>query len=153
MTSPTEFLVNYIWTMNNLLAFDSKKVSQSFLPSFFKNNFISCFQLSNYFFWLLYISMHWRTTNKICTSFDWLNIFFIVYRFLSLHRAPYKNKTCQSSPEDWFKRRQRSEDNQHDVAPRTHVNNSSSRTNKSADLKTRSGLIDGLNKQTGKVWF
>lgn len=68
-----------------------------------------------------------------------------------LKRAPYKNKTCQSSPEDWFKRRQRSEDNQHDVAPRTHVNNSSSRTNKSADLKTRSGLIDGLNKQTGKI--
>lgn len=68
-----------------------------------------------------------------------------------LKRAPYKNKTCQSSPEDWFKRRQRSVDNQHDVAPRTHVNNSSSHANKSADLKTHRGLNNGLNKQTGKI--
>ncbi|XP_042580651.1 selenocysteine insertion sequence-binding protein 2-like isoform X2 [Cyprinus carpio] len=68
-----------------------------------------------------------------------------------LKRAPYKNKTCQSSPEDWFKRRQRSADNQHDVAPRTHVNNSSSHTNKSANLKTHRALNDGSNKQTGKI--
>ncbi|KAL1274677.1 hypothetical protein QQF64_027491 [Cirrhinus molitorella] len=68
-----------------------------------------------------------------------------------LKRAPYKNKTCQSSPEDWFKRRQRSVDNHNDVAPRTHVNNSSSHANKSADLKTRSGLNNGSNKKTGKI--
>ncbi|XP_058632493.1 selenocysteine insertion sequence-binding protein 2-like isoform X2 [Onychostoma macrolepis] len=68
-----------------------------------------------------------------------------------LKRAPYKNKTCQSSPEDWFKRRQRSVDNQDDVGPRTHVINSSSHTNKSTDLKTHRSLNDGLNKQTGKI--
>ncbi|XP_016321296.1 selenocysteine insertion sequence-binding protein 2-like isoform X2 [Sinocyclocheilus anshuiensis] len=68
-----------------------------------------------------------------------------------LKRAPYKNKTCQSSPEDWFKRRQRSVDNQYDVAQRTNIYNSSSHTNKCADLKTRSGLNDDSNKQTGKL--
>ncbi|XP_048045314.1 selenocysteine insertion sequence-binding protein 2-like [Megalobrama amblycephala] len=66
-------------------------------------------------------------------------------------RTPSKNNTCQSSPEDWFKRRQRSVDNQYDVAPRMHGFNSSFHTNKSADLKTRSGLKDGSNKQTGKM--
>ncbi|XP_026067969.1 selenocysteine insertion sequence-binding protein 2-like isoform X2 [Carassius auratus] len=68
-----------------------------------------------------------------------------------LKRAPYKNKTCQSSPDDWFKRRQRSVDNQHDTTPRTHINNSSSQTNKSASPKTHRGLNDGSNKQTGKI--
>uniref|UniRef100_A0A8C1LZH9 SECIS binding protein 2 n=1 Tax=Cyprinus carpio TaxID=7962 RepID=A0A8C1LZH9_CYPCA len=68
-----------------------------------------------------------------------------------LKRAPYKNKTCQSSPEDWFKRRQRSEDSQYAVAPRTNISNSGSHTNKCADLKTRSGLNDDSNKQTGKL--
>ncbi|XP_052411539.1 selenocysteine insertion sequence-binding protein 2 isoform X2 [Carassius gibelio] len=68
-----------------------------------------------------------------------------------LKRAPYKNKTCQSSPEDWFKRRQRSVDNQHDTTPRTHISNSSSQTNKSASPKTHRGLNDGSNKQTGKI--
>ncbi|XP_059403616.1 selenocysteine insertion sequence-binding protein 2-like isoform X3 [Carassius carassius] len=62
-----------------------------------------------------------------------------------LKRAPYKNKTCQSSPEDWFKRRQRSEDDQYAMAPRTNIYKSS------ADLKTRSGLNNDSNKQTGKL--
>ncbi|KAI2664383.1 Selenocysteine insertion sequence-binding protein 2 [Labeo rohita] len=77
-------------------------------------------------------------------------IFHFIF-IVSLHRAPYKNKTCQSSPEDWFKRRQRSVDNHNDVAPRTHVNNGSSHVKKSADLKTCSGLNNASNKQTGKI--
>lgn len=75
----------------------------------------------------------------------------MIFVFFIVHRTPSKNNTCQSSPEDWFKRRQKSVDNQYDVAPRMHGFNSSFHTNKSADLKTRSGLKDGSNKQTGKV--
>ncbi|XP_067294222.1 selenocysteine insertion sequence-binding protein 2-like isoform X2 [Pseudorasbora parva] len=67
-----------------------------------------------------------------------------------LKRPPSKNTACQSSPEDWFKKRQRSVDNQYDAAPRMHGYNSSFHTNKSADLKTRSGFKEGTNKQTGK---
>ncbi|XP_026108584.1 selenocysteine insertion sequence-binding protein 2-like isoform X2 [Carassius auratus] len=62
-----------------------------------------------------------------------------------LKRAPYKNKTCLSSPEDWFKRRQRSDDDQYATAPRTNIYKSST------DLKTRSGLNNDSNKQTGKL--
>ncbi|XP_059406060.1 selenocysteine insertion sequence-binding protein 2-like isoform X5 [Carassius carassius] len=57
----------------------------------------------------------------------------------------------QSSPEDWFKRRQRSVDNQHDTTPRTHINNSSSHSNKSASPQTHRDLNDGSNKQTVKI--
>lgn len=67
-----------------------------------------------------------------------------------LKRPPSKNTTCQSSPEDWFKKRQRSVDNQYDTAPRTHSYNNSFHANKSTNLKTRSGFKEGSNKQTGK---
>ncbi|XP_056313143.1 selenocysteine insertion sequence-binding protein 2-like [Danio aesculapii] len=64
-------------------------------------------------------------------------------------RTPSKTKTCQSSPEDWFERRQRSVDNQHEVPPKTHIHSSSSQT--STDLKARTALKEGLNKHTGKT--
>uniref|UniRef100_UPI003F7B58D8 SECIS binding protein 2 isoform 3 n=1 Tax=Danio rerio TaxID=7955 RepID=UPI003F7B58D8 len=67
-------------------------------------------------------------------------------------RAPSKNKTCQSSPEDWFERRQRSVDNQHEAPPKTHIYNSSScQTSKSTNLKARTVLKEGLNKHMGKI--
>lgn len=68
-----------------------------------------------------------------------------------LKRTPSKNTTSQLSADDWFKKRQRSVDNQYDAAQRMHGYNSSFHTNKSADLKTHSGLKEGSNKQTGKM--
>nr|XP_055056736.1 selenocysteine insertion sequence-binding protein 2-like [Misgurnus anguillicaudatus]XP_055056737.1 selenocysteine insertion sequence-binding protein 2-like [Misgurnus anguillicaudatus] len=59
----------------------------------------------------------------------------------NMKRTRPKDQTCQSSPEDWFKRRQRSLDCQHDTAERKHGHNGV--PNRTADLKM---------KQTEKIW-
>ncbi|XP_057207195.1 selenocysteine insertion sequence-binding protein 2-like isoform X2 [Triplophysa rosa] len=60
----------------------------------------------------------------------------------NIKRAPPKDQTCQSSADDWFKRRQRSVEHQHDRAERKHGHSSLSQaTTRTSDLRSKTGKL------------